>query len=264
MTSQELISIVANEIGDPGFEFVNKEEHLQVMNQTIQEVATITGAFFEPKIVNLVVDQTEYSFTDQDILKIVRLEYWYGGVATGTLFPCREIAFSRIQDRLNNADSAILYAPRTLPQQYEDGLGNVILTINREIPDENTYDYMSNWYSTQSNNGLITLYFGFKFKENDQLQLWYLSTSDKHEYFDDVDIIWDGYRNVVQEGMRWRTLRKMQFRPKLSKNQNYEYTKEYQASFQLYYKQYLPEIRKYITDLKTTQDVARIHPFNYP
>lgn len=257
MTTEEIVSLTANNIGDIGFEFLTKKEYLAAFNDTMLEIVKKCGTFYENQTVTPTVGSNQYTFTTKDIVKIIRLEY----VPNGSIpVSCREVAFSRVLDRNNFTGGSVI--PTSDSVKYYNGDGEVVL----EVPAETGRDgaIKANWYATKVNDGQFTLYFGFDFREGDGINIWYHKQWVPHSSFDNTEISWDGYKECLLEGMRWRVLRIMMYRPNAQQKQLWEYQKEYQISMDLYYKQLLPEIKRYIWDLKTVQDAVRIAPFRYP
>lgn len=275
-STAELISITANEVGDPGFEFLDHNEYVQFLNDTIREIGLKTECLVQMSLINTVANQNTIVLQNavvapavavQDVFKVLRLEYLVGGANANPqleqVMSCREIAFTRMQNRLHNMDEErTIITPTTTPVQFFDSNGNVVFTMTTTVPNASP-NYMSNWYALKNLNGTVTAYFGFVFAAGDQIRYWYIQNWQDNTAINVTNIIWDPYRIAVQEGMRWRAMRRLQFRPKAGKVQNWEFSKAAEASRELYYKQYIPEIKKYIVALKTTQDAMRIDPFKY-
>ena len=259
-TSIDLISSVANDVGDIGFELLTKKEYLQFMNDTLHEIGTRSKAYCTMNEVTLVKDASELVLTDRNVIKLVRTEYLKGGLET-SMIPLTEVAFSKLRDKFFGLGYTN-YIPSNVTNIYYDTNGNTVLTLDTTIP-VSSEGSSNNWYATKSDNGLITIYFGFKFNTDDKLRYWYLSVWVNHNIFDDTDIIWDEYTPVVREGMRFRALRRLQFRPKPARNQSWEYSKEAALSKNEYYRVLLPQLEQYIAGLKTSTDILQIKPFKY-
>jgi len=259
MTSERIISDAANDVGDIGFEFLTKKEYLQFMNDSLKEIARECGAFSNERTYNLTKDSNILVLPVSDIIAINRMEY----LRDTAVIPFREISFSRIHDRLHNLDGLENNFPGSgssiIP--FPDATDPII--ISSAGNDNTNMVSLSTWYATKTNNGVLSIFFGFNAVEGDRVRMWVLSGWTEHATFDDTEIVWDDYADVVKEGVRWRALRRMQYRPNAQQRQLWEYRNEYQGGMVRYYRELLPKLKRYVWSLKTTQDELRIAPFNY-
>ena len=260
MTSQQMISEVANEVGDPGFEFLKKNEHIQFMNDTRREMGLLARCFHSvTDKTDLTTNEFTYPLTDQDVIKLDRVEYYFSGVDTP--LPMHEKAFHKVNNELYYP-SGNSYEWLSQTTTYEDDSGNVVLTITSDTTRGE--DLKPNWYSTRRDNGLLTLYFPFKFSDGDWLKIYYYSAESDHSTFDDIELIWDPFVEVIREGMRWRALRRLGFRRDTNDPKMWVYTKEAEKTEAKYYNKLLPWLKRFMTSLGTESDVPEMQAFKYP
>jgi hypothetical protein len=261
MTSKQLISQVANDVNDPGFEFINKEEWIQFMNDTRREMGTQAKIFYTfADKTDLVEGESNYPLTDQDVIRLIRVEYYFSGIDLP--LPMNEKAFHRVMNELYYP-TGYSYEYTSQTTEFTDTNGAVVLTITSDILN-NAETPRINWYATKRDNGLFTLYFPFKFADGDHLRIYYYSTEVDHNYFNDVEIIFDPFAEPLKEGMRFRALRRLTLRRILTQNEMWMLNKECDKSEMRYYNRHLPWLKRYMKALGTESEVLEMKPFNYP
>jgi hypothetical protein len=256
MTSAEIISNVANDCGDIGFEILRKEEYIAIMNETIREIAMKTNLFYRYQSYTPVVGENSYSLTDRDISRLIRVVYKEG--STGYLYDLKEVTLNKVQDALNNLQD--VYSITNTPIEYYDTNNNPVLTVESTGPD--SYNGKQLWYASQNDNGVITIYIPWLFQTGDQILVYYYSTESRHEVFDDTDIIWDYYAMIIMEGMRWRCIRRLSYRKDTNDPKMWVYNKDWQASQQLYYNKFLPELIRYSRSMGSVSSAKEMKVFN--
>jgi hypothetical protein len=256
MTSAEIISNVANECGDPGFEFLRKEEYIAIMNEVIREISVKTNLFYKSVLYTPTVGTNVYSLTDTDISRLIRVVFT--NTANNYIYDLKETTLNKVQDALNNISD--YYPPVDVPVEYYDNNNNPVLTITDDGPT--SYNGKQLWYAHQINNGLVTLFVPWNFLTGDQLLVHYYSTNPRFETFNDTDIIWDYYAQILMEGMRWRCVRRLSYRKDTNDPKMWVYNKDWIASQQLYYTKFLPELIRYSRSMGSVSSAKEMKVFN--
>lgn len=254
MTVIDIISNVANDAGDPGFEILKKEEYLAILNETLTEISTKCNLSYQSKTYDLIENTSSLDITDKNISKLIRVVYQHEDIN----YALKEVTLNDIKNELNNPSiTGITISNDTV---FYDVNNNPVLEI--EGNTHTAYNGKKLWYSYQAVNGLITLFFPWTFSADDKLIVHYYATLSVATAFDSTDIIWGYFATVLMEGMRWRVIRRLSFRKDVNDPKMWVYNKDWIAAQQLYYSKFLPELKLYSRTLGSVSSAKEMKPFN--
>lgn len=262
MTSQEIISNVANDVNDIAYTIINRTEYVAMLNEVLREIGTHAKCYYDLKEDDLTAGQNTYSLTDKDVIKLLRVELQLAGSeGEDNWIPFREVAFNKIKNRYYGTDNSYSYEKGSTPVTYYDDSNNVVLTIS--TPTTETDRTIRTWYASNWDNGLYTLFFGYDFADGDRIRCTYFSKWGGHDYYDNVDIVDDTMANTVLEGLRWRVLRRVGYRRDENDPKMWVFPRESRQDKDYYYNRILPEFKRFVKSLGSTTPIE-MKPFSYP
>lgn len=262
MTPNELISIVANNLGDGGFVGMAREEYLGFMNDVGHDIWFKTNAMHRIRQYALTADTRTFMLPDVDIIEFVELQ-----VRTVTVPPVPGATEPEIY---NPDETPIHQQEKSVHSNIAEGLGIWANVGNTVAHHHLTIEFR---------NGQYVILSPRVFAANEVLHVHAIIHSPRYAWLDQVaDInpatgldsdgaaftesltssLWEPLRNAFTEGCTWRAARRLS-----------NFTKDnvrlriWEDAKGLYYNRYLPDAIHFINSLKESSSVLHVAPARY-
>lgn len=257
MTPNELISIAANNIGDGGFVIVNRDEHMQFVNDVAHDLWSGSKAAHVVREYLLPSGISYMDLPHDDIIEFVSLQ-----------IRAKNTPLNPPDDEQGTFSTDALVAPQMEKPPYrniEEGYG-IWKNIGSVYPKQHL--------TPEFRNGRYRIHSPVNFTGSEVLTAhcvihsaryqWLLRTAavdptagDTNIYIDD-ERIWEPFRNLFIEGCTWRAARRT-----LNFTMDATRTRIQNDARDMYYKKYLPDAIHFVHSLKDSTAALHVIPFRY-
>jgi hypothetical protein len=262
MTPNELISIVANNLGDGGFVSLNRDEYLAFMNDVGHDIWLKSKAMHQIRHYPLAEGLRAFVIPDTDIIEFVELQ-----VRTVSTTPQPGDPEPEIYD---STQTPVHQQEKSVHQNIAQGQG-IWTNVGNVIPHHHL--------TIEFRNGQYFILSPRPFHAGAVLHVHAVIHSPRYAWLDQVSAVdpvtgldgdgaaftetlstalWEPLRNVFTEGCTWRAARRLSnFTQDVTRRKIWDDAKD------LYYNMYLPDAIHFIHSLKESSSVMHVAPGRY-
>jgi hypothetical protein len=260
MTPNELISIVANNVGDGGFVSLNHDEYLAFMNDVGHDIWLKSKAMHRIRHYALPQDARTFIIPDTDIIEFVELQVRTTAVQAGDPEP----------EIYNDSQTPVHQQEKSVHQNISEGQG-IWTNVGNIIPHHHlTIEFRNGQYLVLSPRPFLSgevlhvhaVIYSPRFAWLEQASAVDPVTGLDGEgvaFTETLDVsLWEPLRNAFIEGCTWRAARRIS-----NFTQDPTRRKIWDDSRNMYYGTYLPDAIHFIHSLKDGTAVMHVAPGRY-